>query len=219
MPALNFLILAGWGAPTFALKAALPAPICGAGLGASVLSCFPLTAPGGISHRWPGASTRMGQHSLLEGAPGAHCPPLSLQNPAGGESPASRHWDLPIACPGPSRAGRLGRFAKGSGAAQTLVGDSLPRCSSIPSTGGQGGCSESQGDAAGPGGSGVGSQCPASHRGALGSAAAIVPPPCKGQAAGERRGVTQTGKLAGTQPFPAGTGKRPAGLCSEPEPG
>lgn len=42
-------------------------------------------------------------------------------------------------------------------------------------------------------------------------------PPGKGQAAGEQWGVTQTGKLSGTQPFPAGTGKRHSGSHSGPK--
>lgn len=45
----------------------------------------------------------------------------------------------------------------------------------------------------------------------------LPPSPCEGQAAGERRGVTQTGKLSETQPFPAGTGKKHAGSRSGPK--
>lgn len=41
-------------------------------------------------------------------------------------------------------------------------------------------------------------------------------PPCEGQAARELWGVTQTGKLSGTQPFPAGTGKRHSGSTQGP---
>lgn len=44
-------------------------------------------------------------------------------------------------------------------------------------------------------------------------------PPCDGQAPGEQWGVTQTGKLLGTQPFPAGTEKRHSGSHSGLKPG
>lgn len=198
------------------MKAALPQPICGAGLGASVLRCRPLTAPGGISHHQPGASVQAGQQSLLEGAPGAHRLPLPLlqQNPAGGERILQATVGICLLPPLATtpRADGLGRLARGSGVAQTSAGANLPSPDTSPSPS----CGRS-GDAVGPGGRGAGLQCPASHGGTPGKRCCPRPPPCEGQAAGERWGVTQTGKLAGTQPFPAGTGERHTGSCSGPE--
>lgn len=85
----------------FALKAALPQPICEAGLGASVLCCHPVTVPGDICHRWPGVSVWLSQHSLSEGAlgtPRPHPPrpfPCCSKSSWRGKASPSHHWDVP----------------------------------------------------------------------------------------------------------------------------
>lgn len=216
MPALNFLIPAGWGAPTLRFEGS-PASAHLRGRAGSL--CPPLSSPDSSRRHLspPAWCERAGRTAEpVGGGPGSPSSPASTAaaKPSWrGKDPASRCWDLPVAPPARTpRADGLGRLARGSGAAQTSAGANLPSPDTSPSHS----CGRS-GDAVGPGGRGAGLQCPASHGGTPGKRCCPRPPSCEGQAAGERWGVTQTGKLAGTQPFPAGTGKRRTGSCSGPE--
>lgn len=215
MPALNFLIPAGRGAPTLGFEGS-PASAHLQGRAGSL--CPPLSSPDSSRRHLSPLVWCECAGGMAEPVGGSSPSPLSPPSPVTakpswrGKAPASHCWDLPIALPRATRTSGSGMLARGSGAAQTLAEANLPGPDTppCPSCGGSGGCRGSQQE-------GAGSQCPASHGGHAGEHRCPCPPPCKGQAAGERWGVTQTGKLAGTQPFPAGTGKGHSGLCSGPE--
>lgn len=135
MPALSFLILAGWGAPTLCFEGS---PACAHLWGRAGSLCPLLLSPDSSRRHLSPLAWCEHNNGAAQPVGGGSRSPLSSSSSAK-PSWRGKPCNLPIACPGASRAGHSGRFAKGSGAAQTLERANLPRCSSIPSHGRGGG--------------------------------------------------------------------------------
>lgn len=214
MPALNFLIPAGRGAPTLCFEGS---PACAHLRGRAGCLCPPLSSPDSSRrHLSPPAWCEGGQDSTARWRGGWEAmispfPCCSKTQPEGKGSCKPLVGSARYLPQSPMSQGGLQGALGLLRTWQRLTCPAWILLHSSPA-GGQGGCGGSRQE-----GSRVTAPCqPWGHP--LGECCCPRPPPCEGQAAGERRGVTQTGKLAGTHPFPAGAGKRRIGSCSEPKP-
>lgn len=96
MPALNFVIPAGWGTCTLCFEGSPASAHLWGRAGSSVLCCRPVTAPADVCHRWPGVSVWPSQQSLLGGiwAPiTPHTNPCCSRSSWRGKVPPSHHWE------------------------------------------------------------------------------------------------------------------------------